>query len=137
MNMELRRKDDERLAQRGFLLHVLEPPGEGESRNIVDVIVSLMQAAERFAGGSLTGEQKKQLVLDTALQYLRHPKFDGNIAVDAMEKVLPFVIDWLVVADRGGLALNPRAVSCWGSVKAFGRSSCACGGAPKDANKKK
>jgi hypothetical protein len=85
--------------------------GEGglTSQTLVSVVTHAMTLAEQYPG--LTGEDKKQLVMDAAVVLLsetgRNEGFDA-----VLDAVAPAMIDALVVATKDGLSINKRAKSC-------------------------
>jgi len=80
--------------------------------SVIDVLHSLMVFAEQVDG--LTGVEKKKLVLVAIDRIIKEsvPNDDPEYALleQSLRLVVPFVIDKLVYADKGGLALHPKVV---------------------------
>jgi hypothetical protein len=80
--------------------------------NVTQVCIHAMQLANEIEG--LTGADKKQVVIAAMLQAARKidPRDDGAISAQAvletvLVETLPGLIDWLIIADRQQLSLNP------------------------------
>jgi hypothetical protein len=68
--------------------------------NIVSIVVTLMKIVERFE--DLPGVQKKQLILDTLVKYVKD-ELDGvaeNIVVRIIELTVPTLIDAFISVDK-------------------------------------
>lgn len=77
--------------------------------NLVERLVSVMQWVEKIK--YLTGPQKKAIVLRTLLAAA--DMIPGETPMEqVIELALPAMVDWLVVADRKGLRLNPQLRPC-------------------------
>jgi hypothetical protein len=96
-------------------------------KNIVERTIAIMQWVESL-DNSLTGPQKKQLVIDVLVKAADALPRE-SVTEALIEAAIPPMIDWLVVADRKGLRINPQLKPCARKCRGwFARcfSCCLC-----------
>lgn len=75
-----------------------------DAKTIIPKTVAIMEAVETVAG--MSGQQKKNVVLSSINDRLLVDE-DSSGLKKIVASVLPAVIDYVVIADKNGLALNP------------------------------